>query len=82
MGKVDKNKPINLGLLLDATDHVVERLGKMIEDNQEKNDRNFAKLGADLQIIKDDIRDLKADTVAQKDFEKLKEKVEHHHPTN
>ena len=45
MEKVDKNKPVTLGLLLDATDHVVERLGKMLEDNQKKNDRNFAKLG-------------------------------------
>ncbi len=55
---------------------------KTIEGFRKEVNQRFDKQGADLQIIKDDVRDLKADTIAQKDFEKLREKVEHHHPTN
>ena len=67
-------------------EHLVERLGKLMDDRfgafGKKMDKGFSEAKAERQDLKRQINDLKVDTLTQKDFDELKAKVDHPHPTN
>ena len=85
MAKPDPKAPVPQEYFHGMIEHLVEKLGKMMDDRfgafGKKMDKGFSEAKAERQDLKRQINDLKMDTTTPKEFNELKTKVEHH-PTN
>jgi archaellum component FlaC len=84
--KLDPQAPATNQTVMDAADHILKSVQGMVDEVAKELtqvvERANTQVRGDIQDIKRDINDLKADTPTQKEFDELKAKVERHHPIN
>jgi archaellum component FlaC len=84
--KLDPQASATNQTVMDAADHILKSVQGMVDEVAKELtqvvERTNTQVRGDIQDIKRDINDLKADTPTQKEFDELKTKVEHHHPIN
>lgn len=85
MAKRDHDEPVTRGLLDEAVRAILGGIDNMFTEQDKRFDGLEAKVDQVKSELKDEIEGLKAelsDTPSRRDMDKLKEKVERHHPAN
>ena len=84
MQMVRKNNPLVTKSMLDeAVDAILKGVDALFRQFKGEVDKRFDKVESEINFVKTDVRDIKADlsnTPSRKEFNELKTKVDRYHP--